>query len=129
MDVFTEPLLTGSTHLAKEIFEGFEVAANFDAKAFIKKSKKVKTILFVAKKDKTQELWNGKRLGADAAKKRFLVDEVYEYEEFNSKLKEYLKGKKELYYDFNLDYSKVKVLNRYSKEFQSFKNIWRVPVC
>ncbi len=90
---------------------------------FIKKSKKVKTILFVAKKDKTQELWNGKRLGVDEAKKRFLVDEVYEYGEFNSKLKEYLVNKKALYYDFKLDYSKVKVLKRYSKEIQSFENI------
>ena len=90
---------------------------------FVKKSKKVKTILFVAKKDKTQELWNGKRLGVDAAKKRFLVDEVYEYGELNSKLKEYIKDKKALYYDFKLDYSKVKVLKRYSKEVQSFDNI------
>ena len=90
---------------------------------FMKKNKKTKTILFVAKKDKTQELWNGKRLGADAAKKRFLVDEVYEYGEFNTKLKEYLKDKKALYYDFNLDYSKVKVLKRYSKEVQSYDNI------
>ncbi len=90
---------------------------------FIKKRKKVKTILFVAKKDKTQELWNGKRLGIEEAKKRFLVDEVYEYGEFNSKLKEYLVDKKALYYDFKLDYSKVKVLKRYSKEVQSFENI------
>jgi len=90
---------------------------------FIKKNKKVKTILFVAKKDKTQELWNGKRLGAQEAKKRFLVDKVYEYGEFNSKLKEYIKDKKALYYDFKLDYSKVKVLKRYSKEIQSFDNI------
>ncbi|MEN8302541.1 MAG: aminopeptidase P N-terminal domain-containing protein [Campylobacterota bacterium] len=90
---------------------------------FIKKSKKTKTILFVAKKDKTQELWNGKRLGAKKAKKRFLVDEVYEYGEFNAKLKEYVKDKKRLYYDFKLDYSKVKVLKRHSKELQSFENI------
>jgi len=90
---------------------------------FLKRKKKVKTVLFVAKKDKTQELWNGKKLGADEAKKRFLVDEVYEYGEFNTKLKEYVKDKKALYYDFNLDYSKVKVLKRYSKEVQSFENI------
>ena len=90
---------------------------------FIKKSKKVKTILFVAKKDKTQELWSGKRLGAEEAKKRFLVDEVYEYGEFNAKLKEYVKDKKSLFYDFNLDYSKVKVLKRYSKEMHSMENI------
>ena len=90
---------------------------------FIKKSKKVKTILFVHKKDKTQELWNGKRLGAVEAKQHFVVDDVYEYGDFNTKLKEYLIDKKTLYYDFNLDYSKVKVLKRYSKDIQSFENI------
>lgn len=90
---------------------------------FIKKSKKIKTVLFVAKKDKTQELWNGKRLGVKEARKRFLVDEVYEYEEFNKKLKEYLINKKALYYDFKLDYSKAKVLKRYSKEIQSYESI------
>jgi len=90
---------------------------------FIKKNKKVKTILFVHKKDKMQELWNGKRLGAEEAKKRFLVDEVYEYGEFNTKIKEYVKDKKALYYDFKLDYSKVKILKRYSKEVQSYENI------
>jgi len=90
---------------------------------FIKKSKKIKTVLFVAKKDKTQELWNGKRLGVEEAKKIFLVDEIYEYGEFNSKLKGYLANKKALYYDFKLDYSKVKVLKRYSKEIQSYENI------
>ena len=90
---------------------------------FVKKSKKIKTVLFVAKKDKTQELWNGKRVGTDEAKRRFLVDEVYEYGEFNTKLKEYLKNKKSLYYDFKLDYSKVKVIKRYSKEVESFHNI------
>ena len=90
---------------------------------FIKKNKKIKTILFVAKKDITQELWNGKRLGVEKAKKRFLVDEVYEYGEFNAKIKEYLKNKNTLYYNFKLDYSKVKVLKRYSKEVQSYENI------
>lgn len=90
---------------------------------FIKGIKKVQTILFVHKKDKTQELWNGERLGAVAAKKRFFVDEVYEYQEFATKLKEYISGKKILYYDFDLDYSKVKILKRHSKVIQSFENI------
>jgi len=90
---------------------------------FIKGIKKVKTILFVHKKDKTQELWNGKRLGAIAARKRFLVDEVCEYQDFSLKLQEYVSGKKTLYYDFDLEYSKVKILKRHSKIIRSFENI------
>ncbi|MEA3370864.1 MAG: aminopeptidase P N-terminal domain-containing protein [Campylobacterota bacterium] len=90
---------------------------------FVKGIKEVKTILFVHKKDKTQELWNGERVGVEAAKKRFSVDEVYLYNEFSTKLKEYVNGKKTLYYDFNLDYSKVKILKRHSSVIDSFKNI------
>ncbi len=90
---------------------------------FLKKKKKTKTILFVAKKDKTKELWSGKRLGRKLAKKQFLVDEVFEYNELFIKLKEYLDGKKRVFYDFNLDYSKVKILKRYSKEAHSYGNI------
>jgi len=49
-----------------------------------------KVILFVQKKDKEMELWNGKRLGIKKAKKRFDVDEVYSIE----KLDKFLKNKK-----------------------------------
>ena len=90
---------------------------------FIKGRKKVNIFLFVHKKDKTQELWNGERLGAAAARKRFLVDKVYEYEKFATKLKEFVNGKKTLYYDFSLDSSKVKILKKHSKVIQSFENI------
>ena len=89
----------------------------------IKKDKQTKTILFVNKKDKTQELWNGKRLGESVAKDRFLVDEVYSSDKFESILKEYLLKSKTLYFDFNLDYSKVKVLKRYAKQLSTHKNI------
>lgn len=90
---------------------------------FIKTAKREKTILFVEKKDPQKELWSGKRLGVKAAKKCFDIDEVYEITELSSKIKEYIKDKKTLYYDFKLDYSKVKVLKRYSKEMGTFKNI------
>jgi len=90
---------------------------------FIKGRKKVKTVLFVHKKDKMQELWNGERLGAKAAKKRFLVDEVYEYESFQTKLKTYVSGKRTLYYDFNLNASRVKNLKKHSKAIDSFINL------
>ena len=90
---------------------------------FVKDKKKTKVILFVSKKDKEQELWNGKRLGEKEAKKRFLVDEIYTSDMFESKLKEYLIKSQTLYFDFTLDYSKVKILKRYAKQLSTHKNI------
>ncbi len=89
----------------------------------IKKKKKFKTILFVEKKDEKKELWNGKRLGEVEAKKLFLVDEVYTSGEFEVKFKEALVEKRALYFDFKVDYSKVKTLKRYSKNISIYKNI------
>ena len=90
---------------------------------FVKKKSKVKTVLFVEKKDETKELWSGKRLGEVEAKKRFLVDEVYIVDEFEQKFKSSLEKKQTLYFDFELDYSKVKTLKRYSKNLTTHKNI------
>jgi len=89
---------------------------------FVKDKKETKVYLFVYKKDKNEELWNGKRLGVEQAKERFDVDDVFEQSELSSKLKELLVEKKRLYYDFNLDYSKVKLLKRYAKNVESFHN-------
>jgi len=90
---------------------------------FVKKGKKVKTILFVYKKDKQEELWNGKRLGVKKAKERFLVDEVYLVNEFEIKLKKYLKDTHTLYYDFKTDGKNIQTLMQYSKDLYSYKNI------
>jgi len=54
---------------------------------FIKKKKQTKCLLYVQKKDKVDELWNGKRLGKSKAKKRFLVDEVKLSENFKKSKK------------------------------------------
>lgn len=90
---------------------------------FVKTKKSVRTILFVHAKDKAKELWTGKRLGVKKAKKRFLVDEVYAVNEFEDKLKEFLEDKKALYYDFNLDDSRAKILIKHSKKAFALKNI------
>lgn len=89
----------------------------------VKNKKKYKSILFVNKKDKIDEMWNGKRLGVDDAKKKFDVDAVYTKDFFEKRFKEYLSGKSTLYFDFNLDYSKVKILKRYSKNLSIHKDI------
>ena len=93
---------------------------------FVKLKTEVRTYLFLQEKDKKKELWNGKRLGVREAKEKFLVDEVYDFAQLNTKLKEFLKEKKYLYYDFNVDYSKVKILKRYSKELGSFINLAKI---
>ena len=93
------------------------------ALVFVKKKTKTKVYLFVEEKDEKLELWNGKRVGEIEAKKRFLVDEVFVIKEFNLKLKEFLANKSVLYFDFNLQYNKVKVIKRYSKNLYTYKNI------
>ena len=93
------------------------------ALVFVKKKKKTKVYLFVQEKDKKLELWHGKRLGEIEAKKRFAVDEIFLIKDFNSKLKDFLENKSVLYFDFNLQYNKVKVIKRYSKNLSTYKNI------
>jgi Xaa-Pro aminopeptidase len=93
---------------------------------FVKGAKRVKTYLFVYKKEKQDELWNGKRLGVIKAKKRFAVDAVFEYTHLAAQLKEHLQGKHHLYYDFGLDYSKVKLIKSHAKEIAIFRNAAKV---
>lgn len=59
---------------------------------FIKENQKTKSLLFVKKKEAQDELWHGKRLGKEEAKKRFLVDKVLISSKFKS-LKKELKTK------------------------------------
>ncbi len=93
------------------------------ALVIVKGKKSFESFLFVHKKDPKEELWNGKRLGVKEAKKRFQVDDVFEYDTLNAKLKELMQNKKALYYDFSLEYSKVKVLKRYTKSFVAIYNL------
>lgn len=85
---------------------------------FIKTKESVKTLLFVQKKDKTLELWNGKRLGTKEAKKRFLVDEVYEIDEFKEIFKASIEDKKNIYFEIN---SKKRALKKILKSTKLFK--------
>ena len=89
----------------------------------IKKDKKIKTILFVEKKDVVAELWNGKRLGKKEAKKRFLVDKVYLNSDFDIVLAKHIVGCSKLYYDFTRDFPVSEILKTYTKNLYSVKNI------
>jgi len=63
----------------------------------VKSSKETKSILFVQPKDEKMELWTGKRLGIDGAKKLFTHHEVYSIESVVQEIEKYLKGRKTLY--------------------------------
>ena len=85
---------------------------------FVKTKNSLKTALFVHKKDKTLELWNGKKLGAKEAKKRFLVDEIYEIDEFEDIFKVSIGDKKNIYFEINSKKSGVKKILRSTKLFK-----------
>jgi Xaa-Pro aminopeptidase len=80
-----------------------------------KEQQGLKSLLFVQPKNEEMELWTGKRLGVDAAKKRFDVDEVHSIESYDEVMKELLKNKENLYLDlFSEDaiYSRTRELCR-----------------
>lgn len=93
------------------------------ALVLLKEKKKLKVILFVQKKDKTMELWTGKRLGAKKAKEQFSVDDVLTIDKFETKIVEYLKSSKHLYYDFNMQDERIENLVKKSLGFNEHKNI------
>jgi len=70
------------------------------AMMFVRGKKKVRSYLFVAKKERESELWHGKRLGATEASKIYSFDAVYEYEDLERIFKESLEDKSTFYYDF-----------------------------
>ena len=82
----------------------------------IKKKKSFKSYMFVQKKDKTLELWTGKRSGEKLAKKLFNVSDVFTSDIFEEKIVELSKNIRALYYDFKIDdkrlgYIKSKTVN------------------
>jgi len=90
---------------------------------FIKTKDKLRTMLFVQKKDKTLELWNGERLGVKEAKKSFLVDEVYESDDFKKRFKEFIKGKKTIYCELGSKKIELKKVLKLTKDFETRHDI------
>ncbi|MDY0116296.1 MAG: aminopeptidase P N-terminal domain-containing protein [Sulfurimonadaceae bacterium] len=93
------------------------------ALVFIKKSKQVRTYLFVEPKDPTKELWNGKRLGVKKAKKRMDFDGIKTIEGYETFIKEHMKEKKTLYCDFKAETQKSAQLQRVAIQIPSHTNI------
>ena len=57
--------------------------------------------IFLRPKDKTKEIWNGKRLGVDAAPEALLANNAYSIEEFSEQLETLIDDESVLYYDNN----------------------------
>ncbi|MDF1836231.1 MAG: aminopeptidase P N-terminal domain-containing protein [Planctomycetota bacterium] len=62
-----------------------------------------KSILFLRDSDKLMEIWNGRRLGVEAAPEALGVDEAYDIEDLWTKLPELLTGQPRLLYRLGMD--------------------------
>ncbi|MBV9971870.1 MAG: aminopeptidase P N-terminal domain-containing protein [Candidatus Eremiobacteraeota bacterium] len=60
-------------------------------------------VLFVLPRDRSKEIWNGKRFGPEAAREQFGVDAAYDIAELETKLPEFMVGATTLYYRFGED--------------------------
>jgi len=90
----------------------------------IRKGKKsFETTLFVQKKDKTLELWTGKRVGVNRAKKIFSFDAVFAVDDFESKISNFLKVSKNIYYDFDINDQRIEFLLSQTKQYASRENL------
>lgn len=84
----------------------------------LKEKDKLKSILFVQKKDELLELWNGKRIGVKEAKKRFKIDEIYSSDEFKKKFKEFINDKTNIYYEVESKKRALKKISAHIKRFE-----------
>lgn len=67
------------------------------------KHEKQKFVLFVQPKDRNAEIWTGKRIGVDEAKKQFGTDEVYPIDELDKTLSKFLSDADSIYYRMGAD--------------------------
>ena len=61
------------------------------------------SILFLRERDRTNEIWNGKRLGVEAAVETLGVDAAYPIGELKQRLPQYLGGAKTMWYSLGHD--------------------------
>ncbi|MBV9277064.1 MAG: aminopeptidase P N-terminal domain-containing protein, partial [Candidatus Eremiobacteraeota bacterium] len=64
------------------------------------KGVKERFVLFVRPRDRSKEVWTGKRFGPQRAQSEFGVDAAYDIAELETKLAEFMVGARELYYRF-----------------------------
>ena len=63
---------------------------------------KHEVVMFVRKRDKDREIWDGPRAGVDGAKERFGANEAFLFEELDAKLPELFEGRERLLYGLGL---------------------------
>ncbi|WP_105213130.1 Xaa-Pro aminopeptidase [Pseudoalteromonas sp. T1lg22] len=69
-----------------------------DAMLVLVKGEEQKSILYCCAKDKTAEIWHGRRMGADAAKEQLPIDDAYTLAELDQGLIDAVNQKATLYY-------------------------------
>ena len=85
--------------------------------------KTTESYLFVQKKEKELELWTGKRLGSNAAKKSFKHDDVFTSDMFEEKSLSFIKEHQNVYYDFTLEDKRVDFIRKNTRHFSAHFNI------
>lgn len=121
---------SNDTHFAYRQSSNFYYLSGFkesdSAIVFLKDKTATKSILFVQKKDESFELWNGKLLGVEGAKKSFSFDEVYSYDDLETKLKEFMISKTNFYFEFEKKDDRLESLLKLTTKFYSYKNISKI---
>ena len=92
-----------------------------------KKGKVCHTALFVQAKVEEMELWTGKRLGVDAAKKRFDVDTVYSMDYFEKEFQGYMAEHTHLYFDLFSDHEVYTQVKKIAKEMLHRRSVTVSP--
>lgn len=64
---------------------------------------KERNVLFVLPRDRSKEIWDGKRFGIEGAIHEFGMDAAYEISELETRLPDYLVGAKTLFYALDVD--------------------------
>ncbi len=70
-----------------------------------------KTVVFLRERDRTKEIWNGRRLGTDAAPGTLAIDAAYPIEELAERLPAYLAGARTLHYSFGEDDARDRIVH------------------
>jgi len=92
-----------------------------------KKAGDYKSVLFVQAKVPEMELWTGERLGVEAAKARFDVDEVYSVDALETQLQSLMAEQKRLYFDLFSDHEVYATLRSIAKKMLHTRSITVSP--
>ena len=92
-----------------------------------KKEGVYKSVLFVQKKVPEMELWTGTRLGVDASKERFDVDDVFCSDEYEEQLKTLLAEHSRLYFNLFSDDVVYMTLKKVAQEMLHTRTVTTSP--